>query len=193
MINIAFSFVWAWYNTAGTPAWVNFSAGNLIGFYGTTTYASKVQVAAYNVGMHLRTAIGTDTDACAANHMTGIQYVAAGTCKVNGGTTVDLNTVTTLESIRIHFTDGATSVSTENGIFWSYDAATDVTPPVEVTAKGAEQADTTWTACGGSAAAVTLADQGAAVDHYFYVIMSASPTTVGEKTDFAWKIQIDYF
>ena len=190
---MAFVFTWNWYNTAGTPAWTAFSAGNLIGFYGTTTYDTKVAVGAYDVGMHLRTSSGVDTDACAANHMTGIQYVASGTCQVNGGGVVALNTVTTLQSVQINFTDGATSISTELGKFWAYDGSVDANAPVGVTAQGAEQGNSTWTACGGSAAAVTLADQGANINHNFYVIMSASPTSIGSKTSFAWKISLDYF
>lgn len=189
---MAFTFTWAWYKL-NTTTWTDFSAGNLIGFYGTTTYAAKVTVAAYNVGMHLRTASGTDTDACASTHMTGIQYVAAGTCKVNGGSTVDLDTVTAEQSVRITFTDGATSISTENATFYAYDGTTDATAPTGVTAQGAEQGDSTWTACGGSASAVTLTAQGAATSHVFYVIMSASPASVGEKTEFAWKITLDYY
>ena len=125
--------------------------------------------------------------------MTGIQYVASGTCKINGGSTVNLNTVTAKQSVDIGFTDGATAVSTENGIFYAYDGSTDATAPTGVTAQGAETGDAAWTACGGSAAAVTLTDQGSNIQHDFYVIMSASPTSVGEKTAFAFKISIDYF
>jgi len=190
---MAFGFTWAWYKL-NTTTWTDFTAGNLIGFYGTVTYGAKVRVANYNVGMHLRTAAGTDTDACAASHMTGIQYVAAGTCSIStGGGTVNLNTVTSNQSVRITFTDGATAVSTETGVFYAYDGAVDANAPTGVTAYGAETGDAAWTACGGSAAAVSLTDQGSNVTHYFYVVMSASPTSVGEKTSFAWKISIDYF
>jgi hypothetical protein len=38
-----------------------------------------------------------------------------------------------------------------------------------------------------------LTDQGSNITHYFYLIMTGSPDSVGEKTDFAWKISIDYF
>ena len=189
---MAYTFTWAWYKL-NTTTWTDFSAGNMIGFYGTTTYGAKVRVANYNVGMHLRTSSGVDTDACANTHMTGIQYVAAGTCKVNGGSTVNLNTVTANESVRIIFTAGATAVSTESGIFYAYDGSTDATSPTNVTVQGAEQGDAAWTACGGSAAAVTLTDQGSNISHTFSLIMTASPVTVGEKTAFAWKISIDYF
>lgn len=190
---MAFAFTWAWYKL-NTTTWTDFTAGNLLGFYGSTTYASKTRVATYNVGMHLRTSSGVDTDACAASHMTGIQYVAPTTCSIStGGGTVNLNTVTSNQSVRITFTDGATAVSTENGIFYAYDGVVDTNAPMGVTVKGAETTNATWTSCGGSASAVSLANQGSNVTHYFYVIMSASPDTVGEKTAFAWKISIDYF
>jgi hypothetical protein len=189
---MVYSFTWAWYKL-NTTTWTDFSAGNLIGFYGTTTYGARTRITVYNVGMHLRTSSGVDTDACANSHMTGVQYIAVGTCKVNGGATVNLNTVTANESVRIIFTDGATAISTESGIFYAYDGAVDTNVPTAVTAQGAEQGDAAWTGCGGSAAAVTLTNQASNITHTFYVIMSASPDTVGEKTAFAWKIQLDYY
>ena len=189
---MTFSFTWSWYNTSGST-WTSFSAGNLIGFYGITTYGTKVRVNNYNVGMHLRTSLGSDIDACAANHMTGIQYASVNTCQINGGGVVALNTVTQQQSVRITFTDGATSVATEGGIFYAYDGSIDSSAPTGVTAQGAERLDDNWTACGGSGSAVTLSDHTTAITHYYYVIMSASPTTVGEKTAFAWKISIDYY
>jgi len=189
---MAFGFTWAWYKL-NTTTWTDFAVGNLIGFYGTTTYGTKVRVANYNVGMHLRTSAAVDTDACPNTHMTGIQYVAAGTCQINGGGVVALNTVATTESTRITFTDGATAVSTESGAYYAYDGAVDANAPTSVTVYGAETGDAAWTAAGGSGSAVTLTDQGSNVTHYFYLVMSASPDTVGEKTAFAWKISIDYF
>ena len=189
---MAFAFTWYWYNTLGTT-WTAFSAGNLIGFYGTTTYGTKVLVGSYNAGMHLRTSSGVDTDACGANHMTGIQYVASGTCQINGGGVVALNTVSQQQSVKINFTDGATSVSTELGIFYAYDGTTDANGPTGVTPQGAEQGNASWTNCAGNGSAVALAAQGSAISHDFYLIMSASPTSVGSKTNFAWKISIDYF
>jgi type 1 fimbria pilin len=143
--------------------------------------------------MHLRTSSGVNTDACASPHMTGIQYVASGTCKVNGGATINLNTVTTAQSVKINLTDSSTSVTTESAVFWAFDGSTDATAPVTVTAYGAEQGDAAWTACGGVGNAVSLTDQTAAISHDYYVLMSASPDTVGSKTSFAWKIQVDYY
>ena len=165
---------WAWYNNTGT-AWVNFSAGNLIGFYGSTTYNAKVQVNSYQDGMHLRTAAGTDTDACATPHMDNIKYNAAGYCSINGGGNVAVTTIINNDCVRINFTDGATSVATENALFYAYaSGGTDSQAPPNVTVQGLEQADSTWTACGGNGAAVTITNDTTAVDHNFYVAMSAN-------------------
>ena len=178
---------WAWYNNTGT-AWVNFSAGNMIGFYGTATYGAKTAVSAYQGGMHLRTAAGTDTDACAAPHCDNVKYINATYCDINGAGDVDVATIGVNDCVRIEFTDGATSVVTENAIFYSYDGTTDATAPVGVTTKGLEQGDAAWTAMGGNAAAVSITNDSTTTDHLFYVAVSASPTSVGEKLSFAFKI-----
>jgi len=187
---MAFAFTWAWYDGS---SWNDFAAGNMIGFYGSTTYGTKVQVGSYQDGMHLRTSSGTDTDACGSPHMDNIKYLTSTTCSINGGSSVNVSTITQNDCVRIKFTDGSTSVTTENGKFYAYDGTTDTNAPTGVTAQALEQGDSSWTACGGSGNAVSITDQSAAVTHYYYVAMSASPTSVGEKTNFAWKISLDYY
>lgn len=187
---MVFAFTWAWRDAA---AWNDFSAGNLIGFYGGATYGTKVKITEYQSHNHLRTAAGTDTDACASPHMDSIQYVASATCQINQGGVVNVNTIAENDCVRIHFSDGSTSISTENATFYAYDGTTDATAPTNVTAYALERSDAAWTACGGSASAVSLTNQGANINHYFYVAMSVSPDTVGEKTAFAWKISLDYY
>ena len=187
---MVFSFTWAWRNA---DSWNDFSAGNLIGFYGGATYGTKVKISEYQSHNHLRTASGTDTDACVSPHMNSIQYVAAVTGQINQGGVVNVNTIAENDCVRIHFGDGSTSVATENAVFYAYDGTTDATTPTNVTAYALEQTDITWTNCGGFGNAVSITNQNAAINHYFYVAMSASPDIVGEKTKFAWKISLDYY
>ena len=76
---MAFTNPWYWFNAnAGVNAWVEFGADNLIGFYGGATFNTKVRVREYNTHAHLITSDMTDTDACAADHLTGLQYLTSG-------------------------------------------------------------------------------------------------------------------
>jgi len=188
---MAFALSWHWYNTSGST-WTAFGATDIIGFFATPVYGVKISVSSYNQGMHLIDS-GTGLDACIANHLTGIQYIAAGTCKVNGGSTVNLNTVTTQESVRISLTDGATSISTENTKIFAYDGSVEANAPTDTTFQCAEQGESSWTQAEGSASAKSLADQlTPAVTKYWYLIMSVMPETVGTK-DNKIKFSTDYY
>jgi len=192
---MVFAFTWAWRNAT---SFVDFGAGNLIGFYGGATYGTKTRVGNYQTHNHVRTASGTDTDACASPHMDSIQYVAAATCQINQGGVVNVSTIATTDCVRITFTDGATSISTENAKFFAFDGSVDANAPTGVTCQALEQGDAAWSDSGanvnGSAAAIGLADQATpAVSKVFYVAMSATPSAVGEKLSFAWKITVDYY
>lgn len=190
---MAFTFTWAWYNSSGT-AWINFAAGNLIGFYGSTTYGDKITTTEYQDGMHLRTASGTDTDACAADHMRNVKYINSGNCSIDAAANEVVTNIADTECVRIHFTDTSTSVATENAEFYAYaSGGTDADAPPNVTVQALECGDAAWTAAGGNGSAVSITNDTAAVDHYYYVAMSASPDTVGEKTNYAWKITLDYY
>jgi hypothetical protein len=188
---MAFVVTWSWYNT-GTTAWVDDAATDINGFFGSTTFGSKITVNAYNVGMHLIDN-STGLDACVADHLTGIQYIAAGTCKVNGGSTVNTSTITTQECRRISLTDGATSISTENSVFYAYDGSTLTNPPTDTTFQCFEQGAASWTAASGSGSALSLADQlTGAVTKYWYIAMSVAPTAVGIKNNKV-RFSTDYY
>ena len=76
--------------------------------------------------------------------------------------------------------------------FFAYDATTPATGPVDVTVYCAEQADTDWVATDGSGSALSLGDSGSATSHDFFLNLSASPDTVGEKLLFTYKLSLTY-
>jgi len=186
---MAFGFTWAWQSGS---TWNNFDSANLIGFYGSS-YGDKVQVGEYPDSHHLRTSSGTNTDYCAYPHMTNLKYISGSTVSISGSNEQNISNVTTGDCVRIRFTDGSTSISTESVTFYSYDGTTDATPPVGLTSKCLTTGSTSWTTPTGSPAAMSFADQGSEINHDYFVGMSASPTSVGEKTSFAWKITLDYY
>jgi len=186
---MAFAFTWAWQSGS---TWHNFSADNMIGFYGTS-YGDKVTVNSYQDSHHLRTSSGNDTDACVGPHMTNLKYISGSTVSISGSNETNISNVATGDCIRIRFTDGSTSVSTENVKFYSYDGTTDATAPTGLTPKCLTTGASAWVTPTGSAGYMPMADQGSEINHDYFVGLSATPTSVGEKTDFAWKISLDYY
>ena len=171
----------------------NFSiiATNLIKFCGAA-FATKVIVGSFQEEMHIRTAAGTDTDACASPHLHNIMYVDANNCDIDGAGSEDVANILTTECIRVQFTHGS-AVNTENAIFYAYDGTTTTTPPVGVTFHALEQGDAAWTNAEGSASAVSISNQGSSDTHNFYVAISATPESVGEKTSFSVRMELDYY
>lgn len=193
MVNMA-TWTWNWYSGAGWTAFGS-NAVDKIGFFGwltdvATSYGKKILVGEYNDTMHLRK-ISDSTDNCATPHVTGIKYVASGTCNINHAGVVNLNTVTQNQSVKVNFADAGMS-NTENSYFYCH-GATAADAPSGVTAYAAEQGDSAWTSVAGSGTKKTLSNpSGASVN--WYVIMSCSPSSVGAKnTNFTWRIETDYY
>jgi len=181
-----------WTVTAHDGADWNFtiSATNLIGFYGAS-YGDKITVGEYQDSMHIRTSAGTDTDACGSPHLIGIKYISSNQCDKGGGT-INCNTLLTTDCIKFNFSH-TSSVATENGLFYAYDGNTVTSAPTGVTFQALEQGDTNWTNAEGQASGVSLGNQSASTSHDFYVAMSASPESVGEKTAFAVRAELTYY
>jgi len=190
------TWAWAWYNGA---TWTDFgsNAVDKIGFYGwltdvATSFGRKIYVASYNDTMHLRK-IADGTDDCITPHMTGVKYVAAGTCNINHAGVVALaaNVPTNNQCIRITFADAGMG-NTENSYFYSHGAAT-TDAPVGVTTVALEKGNLAWTAVAGSGTKLTLSNPTGA-SAVWYVAMSITPTAVGAKdANATWRIETDYY
>jgi hypothetical protein len=94
-------------------------------------------------------------------------------------------------TLKINFAHG-TSVACSSITFWAYDGTTDSAVPTGVTFYCAEQGDTNFSNAEGSGSAMSVDDSGSSTSHDFYIAVSASPESVGEKTDFALKISLTY-
>ena len=109
-----------------------------------------------------------------------------------GAGTVNLNTIATGDCpLKINFSH-ASSVVTTDHIFYAYDGSTTTDVPTDVTFYAAEQGDATWTNAEGSAAAVTITDDLTGTSHDYYILISASPDSVGEKTAFVLRSELTY-
>lgn len=186
------TFVWTL--QGGSPTTID--ATDIVQFAGAGGFDSKVTVGAYNDTTHVSSSVGANDSS--GNTPKNSKFISqtggtGGDSQVDiGGGTVDLDSVSTANCpIKINFSDAA-SVSTSSAIFYAYDGSTTTVAPTGVTFVAAEQGDANWTAAEGSAAAVTLADQGASTSHDFYILASVSPDSVGLKSAFALRCELVY-
>jgi hypothetical protein len=164
--------------------------------FAAATFDSAIAVTEWNDSTHVKT--NADANKSSGNTPRNNKFIsqAGGTggdsqIQINGGSTVDLDTLTTANAaLKINFSD-AESVATTDAVFYAYDGTTPATAPVNVSIVGAEVGDTNWTTIEGSGSALSLEDSSAATSHDFYIAVSASPDTAGLKTG-ALRIELTY-
>ena len=154
------------------------------------TFDSKVTVAAYNDSTHVKSSGGADDSS--GNTPRNNKYLTSSTVSLDGAASSSLAAATDAQcSLKVNFSD-ASSVAITDAIFYAYDGSTTTAVPTGVTFQASEQGDAAWTNAEGSAAAVTLADQGAATSHDYFILASASPESVGLKSAFALRVELTY-
>ena len=208
--------VWAWKGFKTTTGDWDFTisgTGNRIAFCGAT-FGSSIGVNEWNDSTH----VSNDTmtlDYCATPHMLNCKYISTTQAVITGGTvTISTSTVTVTGcTLRIQFTENTMNTSVSVVRFYAYDGVTPTTPPSGVkvtaferdtTAGGGSAAINKSTSAGvsyawdtahgvcGSANKLLLSDETTLTDHYFYLAVSASPSSVGIKTAFVFRIECDY-
>jgi len=184
---------YTWYLQGTSPTTIE--ATDIFQFAGGT-FDSAVEVGQYNGSSHVESSVGADDSS--GNTPKNSKFISqsggtGGDSQVDVGSgTVDLDSVTTGNCpLKINFAHGS-SVAITGHIFYAYDGTTPATAPTGVTFVAAEQADANWTAAEGSASGVTIADKTAATSHDFYILLSASPDSVGEKTAFKLRDELTY-
>jgi hypothetical protein len=87
----------------------------------------------------------------------------------------------------------STNITVTDITMYAYDGTTTTDAPVGMDVYLAEQGDAAWTNADGSAAALTISDSDTpATDHYFYVAVSASPSSVGVKSANKLSVELTY-
>lgn len=170
-------------------------ATDILQFAGAGGFDSKISVGQYNDTTHVESSVGAnDSSANTPNNNKFISQSGGtgGDSQADwGDDTEDLDAITDAEcALKINFSD-ASSVVTEDAIFYAFDGTTTTTAPVGVTFQAAESGDTNWTNAEGSAAALELDDQSASTSHDFFIAVSSSPESVGAK-DFAVRVELTY-
>jgi hypothetical protein len=159
--------------------------------FAAATFDSKITVDAYNDSTHVKTSANADKSS--SNTPRNNKYLTSSTVSINGAASKNLNTATDAEcALKINFAD-ASSISLESAIFYAYDGSTTTVAPSGLTVQAAEQGDSSWSSVGGSAAALALGDKTTpGTSHDYFILVSATPTSVGAKTG-KYRIELTYF
>jgi len=109
-----------------------------------------------------------------------------------GDGTEDIDAITDAEAtLKVSF-GHTSSVVTTDAIFYAYDGTTPATAPTDIDVQAFEVGDTNFTEAEGSGSALALDDNTTAETHDYYIGVSCSPASVGEKTAFAFRIELTY-
>jgi hypothetical protein len=189
---MATTFVWTIQDSdTMTPADVVVGGGTMgdIIEFGGATFNSSLAVGSYNTGTYVENSTGgDDTSAITARNS---RWLDASNVRLNESASKDLDATTTMgvqtddAVLTIVHSSTAASVTVMTCEFYAHQGGMITAAPVGVDFRAyeANQATpaATWTEAEGSAMTLALDAQGsAAMSHTFYLLISASPTTVGE-------------
>jgi len=178
------TFVWTLQGTSPTTI----DATDKVQF-ANGTFNGAITVGAFNDSTHVESNVGANDSS--ANTPKNSKYLTSSTVDIGSGSTALSGVSTANSPLKINFSD-ASSVTTTANIFYAYDGTTTSATPTGVTFYAAEQGDSTWTAAEGSAAGVTITDDTAATSHDYFILLSASPDSVGLKSAFALRMELTY-
>lgn len=154
------------------------------------TFDDPITVSSYNDGTHVRSSGGADSSD--GNTPNNVKYVASGTGDWGDGTESLANILDAECSLKLTISE-STNITVTDITMYAYDGTTDANAPSNMTVQLAEQGDAAWTEAHGSGSALAIDDSDTpATDHYFYVAISASPTSVGVKSANKVKIAFTY-
>lgn len=191
-----------WFGGAGSPEILPAASGglNTLGFFGAS-FGFSIRVGEYNQTSYRTNANGTSDGSQVPNlrfantsgAFVGPSVVAEELLEVN-------NTEATL-NIRLT-TDNP--IQTQNSSFRAFDRLNINNNPSGVTIRAAEirkdqvsvrgSGDTFWTAIAGSGSTLSLDDQTTEnfTEHNWYVGLTATPTSIGEKTDLGFYFETEF-
>lgn len=164
-------------------------AGDKVQFAGGT-FDSAITVSEYNDSTHALDSDGT-TDNSDGDTPNNVKYVASGTGDWGDGTEDVADMLTSEATLKINFAH-ASAVACSSITFYAYDGTTTTDGPTGVTFYALEQGDAAWTNAEGSGSALSVSDSESSTSHDFYIAVSASPDSVGEKTAFTLRMELTY-
>lgn len=197
---------------AGESQNINNLNGSGLGFFGAT-FGSSVQVGLYQSSTFITDANGTIN----GGQVDNTTYIHPNSGTLNGVGPINLlNIPNHLATLNMRFTNDS-AVKTQNAVFYVYDRINKNNNPSGVTCKVAEiihpsftqtdnlgSGDAAWITAYGSGVTVGLvASPGpsgtsingvntTATQHDWYVVISASPDSIGSKTYFGGYVECEY-
>ena len=154
------------------------------------TFGNPIQVSSFNDGTHVRSAVGADDSD--GNTPNNVKYIASGTGDWGDGTESIADMTDGEATLKLTISE-STNITVTDITMYAYDGTTTTDAPVGMDVYLAEQGDAAWTNADGSAAALTISDSDTpATDHYFYVAVSASPSSVGVKSANKLRVEFTY-
>lgn len=154
------------------------------------TFDSAITVGEYNDSTHVEDE-STSADNSDGKIPNNVKYVASGTGDWGDGTESLANILDGECTLKINFAHGS-AVAVSSHTLYAYDGTTTTEVPTGVTFQCAEGGDAAWTNAEGSASALAIDDSSSSTSHDFYIAVSASPESVGEKTDFVIRDELTY-
>ncbi len=154
------------------------------------TFGNPIQVSSYNGGTHVRASGGTDSSA--GKSPKNSKYLTSSTVDMGGGS-VALSSVSTANCpIKIAIAESSNITVTDISVY-AYDGTTTTTAPTGMNVQLAQQGNASWKQVHGSSNALALADSTTpATTHNFFMLLSASPTSVGVKSNNKLRIEFTY-
>lgn len=183
-----------WTLQGSTPTTIG--GTDLLQFAGPGGFDDPITVSEYNDTTHVESSVGANDSSGNTPHNNKFISQSGGTGGDSqadwGGGTEDLDQITTAEAaLLINFAD-ASSIVTTDAVFYAYNGSNTATGPTDVDFRAAEVGDANFTQAEGSGSPVTINDDTASTSHNYYLVVSASPQSVGEKTAFALRIELTY-
>jgi hypothetical protein len=181
--------------------------GSGLGFYGSS-FGNAVQIGSYQDTTYVTNSNGTTQGPIGDN----VKYISANSGNVNSVSGLHLRGIPNyLASLNIRI-NSDTSIQTQNAKLYGYDRSNKNNPPSGLTFQAAElihpwlavtptgSGSTSWTQLSGSGSVLTLSNSpgtngqipGASTRHDYYVALSASPSSVGSKTNFGLWFELEY-
>ena len=143
------------------------------------TFDNPITVSSFNDGTHVRSSVGADDSD--GNTPNNVKYVASGTGDWGDGTESLADILDAECTLKLTISESS-NITVTDITMYAYDGSTTTTAPTGMDVYLAESGDAAWTNADGSAAALTITDSDTpATDHYFYIAVSASPSSVGVK------------
>lgn len=153
-------------------------------------FNDPIFVSEYNDSTHIESSGGADlSDGNFPNNNKFISQTGGtggdSQVQINGGATVDLDTVTDDEAALLVNVSDAGNITVSSAIFFSYDPGQTIADPLAgIDVRAAEVGDTNFTQAEGSASALELADSlTPATSHDFFIVLSKGATATGVKID----------